>query len=98
MTVPLTARVDHPDARWRREATPRGPFTSVVHVNEKGGRFGGTEEYIALLTAGLSARGVRRFLELVAADLRLDATAIQTVGAKGWDGFVLAVVGAEPGG
>ena len=62
MTVPLTARVDHPDARWRREATPRGPFTSVVHVNEKGGRFGGTEEYIALLTAGLSARGVRSHL------------------------------------
>jgi glycosyltransferase involved in cell wall biosynthesis len=31
-------------------------------VNEKGGRFGGTEEYIALLTAGLSARGVRSHL------------------------------------
>ncbi len=39
-----------------------------------------------------SVRGVRRFLELVAAEPRLDATALQTVGAKGWDGFALALV------
>jgi predicted O-methyltransferase YrrM len=43
-----------------------------------------------------SATGVRRFLELVAADPRLDATAIQTVGAKGHDGFMLAVVNQAP--
>jgi predicted O-methyltransferase YrrM len=36
--------------------------------------------------------GVRRFLELVGADPRLDATAIQTVGSKGWDGFALVLV------
>jgi predicted O-methyltransferase YrrM len=41
-------------------------------------------------------RGVRRFLETVAADPRLDATALQTVGTKGWDGFCLIRVGAEP--
>jgi predicted O-methyltransferase YrrM len=40
-----------------------------------------------------SVRGVRRFIDMVAADPRLDATAIQTVGTKGWDGFVLAIVG-----
>ena len=39
-----------------------------------------------------SAAGVRRFLELVAAEPRLDATAIQTVGVKGHDGFLLALV------
>jgi predicted O-methyltransferase YrrM len=39
-----------------------------------------------------NVRGVRRFLDAIAADPRLDATAIQTVGEKGWDGFVLAVV------
>jgi predicted O-methyltransferase YrrM len=39
-----------------------------------------------------SVAGVRLFLELVGADPRLDATAIQTVGAKGWDGFALALV------
>src|SRR3954463_1018448 len=37
-------------------------FRSVVHVNEKGGSFGGTEEYIALVTAGLTACGVRSSL------------------------------------
>jgi predicted O-methyltransferase YrrM len=41
-----------------------------------------------------SVVGVRRFLHLVAADPRLTATAIQTVGEKGHDGFVLALVGA----
>jgi len=30
--------------------------------------------------------------EMLAAEPRLSATAIQTVGAKGWDGFALAVV------
>ena len=35
---------------------------SVVHVNEKGGSFGGTEEYIALVTSALAARGVRSHL------------------------------------
>jgi predicted O-methyltransferase YrrM len=37
-------------------------------------------------------QGVRRFYELLAAEPRLDATAIQTVGAKGHDGFALALV------
>ena len=39
-----------------------------------------------------SARGAREFIELVGAHPRLDATAIQTVGAKGHDGFLLALV------
>ena len=39
-----------------------------------------------------SAAGVRRFLELVAAEPRLDATAIQTVGTKGHDGLLIALV------
>ena len=36
------------------------------------------------------ARGVREMLELVGSHPRLEAAAIQTVGAKGWDGFVIA--------
>ena len=36
--------------------------------------------------------GVRRFFDMLAAEPRLDATALQTVGCKGWDGFALAVV------
>jgi predicted O-methyltransferase YrrM len=37
-------------------------------------------------------RGVRRFYELLGAEPRVSATAIQTVGAKGHDGFALALV------
>jgi predicted O-methyltransferase YrrM len=36
--------------------------------------------------------GVRRFYERLAAEPRLSATAIQTVGAKGHDGFAIALV------
>jgi predicted O-methyltransferase YrrM len=44
-----------------------------------------------------SVQGVRRFFELLAADPRVSATAVQTVGSKGYDGFALAVVNAPPG-
>ena len=37
-------------------------------------------------------QGVRRFFEMIAADSRLDATALQTVGSKGYDGFTIAIV------
>ncbi|MBV9750046.1 MAG: O-methyltransferase [Acetobacteraceae bacterium] len=37
-------------------------------------------------------RGTRALFDAIAAEPRLTATAIQTVGAKKWDGFVLAVV------
>jgi predicted O-methyltransferase YrrM len=37
-------------------------------------------------------QGVRRFAEMVAAEPRLCATVLQTVGVKGYDGFALAVV------
>lgn len=36
--------------------------------------------------------GIRRFYEVLAAEPRVQATAIQTVGSKGHDGFALAVV------
>jgi predicted O-methyltransferase YrrM len=36
--------------------------------------------------------GIRRLMELVAREPRVDATAIQTVGSKGYDGFLLARV------
>jgi predicted O-methyltransferase YrrM len=36
-----------------------------------------------------SARGTRRMNEMIAAEPRVTATAVQTVGSKGWDGFCL---------
>jgi predicted O-methyltransferase YrrM len=44
-------------------------------------------------SADPSVRGVRAFFDAVAAEPRLRATAIQTVGSKGYDGFALALVG-----
>ncbi|HXS77677.1 MAG TPA: O-methyltransferase [Terracidiphilus sp.] len=37
-------------------------------------------------------KGVRRFTEMVAAEPRLSATVLQTVGSKGYDGFAIAMV------
>ena len=41
-------------------------------------------------------QGVRRFNELLAAEPRVAATTIQTVGSKGYDGFTLAIVTTDP--
>jgi predicted O-methyltransferase YrrM len=43
-------------------------------------------------SADANVIGVRRCLEQLASDPRLDATALQTVGSKGYDGFAIAVV------
>jgi predicted O-methyltransferase YrrM len=47
-----------------------------------------------VLLAGSSndVDGIRRAHELIANEPRVSATAIQTVGSKGWDGFTLALV------
>lgn len=39
-----------------------------------------------------AVQGVRRLNDLIAAEPRVDATAIQTVGLKGYDGFAIALV------
>jgi predicted O-methyltransferase YrrM len=40
-------------------------------------------------------QGVQRFNEAVAAEPRVTATAMQTVGSKGYDGFTIALVVGE---
>jgi predicted O-methyltransferase YrrM len=47
---------------------------------------------LAASSADPNVQGVRRFNELVAAERRVSATAIQTVGSKGYDGFAIALV------
>ncbi|HEX6070335.1 MAG TPA: hypothetical protein VFZ18_10935, partial [Longimicrobiaceae bacterium] len=43
--------------------------------------------------------GTRRLFETIRADSRVDATVLQTVGVKGYDGFVIAVVNeSDPAG
>ncbi|MBW4646706.1 MAG: O-methyltransferase [Goleter apudmare HA4340-LM2] len=41
-----------------------------------------------------NVQGIRRFNEMLAAEPRVSATAIQTVGSKGYDGFAMAIVTA----
>ncbi|MGL1297114.1 hypothetical protein ACSTKD_00040, partial [Vibrio parahaemolyticus] len=43
-------------------------------------------------SADPDVRGVRRFFDALAAEPRVTATALQTVGSKGWDGFAIALV------
>ena len=43
-------------------------------------------------SADANVRGVRRFNELLVASKRITATAIQTVGSKGYDGLVIGIV------
>jgi predicted O-methyltransferase YrrM len=40
-------------------------------------------------------QGIRRFYDALAAESRVTATTIQTVGSKGYDGFAIAVVTAD---
>jgi predicted O-methyltransferase YrrM len=40
-------------------------------------------------------QGLRRFNELVAAEPQMSATAIQTVGSKGYDGFTILLIGKD---
>jgi len=48
-------------------------------------------------SADPAVQGVRRAMDVLAGDARLSATAIQTVGTKGHDGFALALVLPRPG-
>jgi len=43
-------------------------------------------------TTDPNVRGLRRYIEMIAANPRLSATALQTVGERGYDGFALALV------
>jgi len=43
-------------------------------------------------TTDTSVQGMRRFMEIAAAERRVLATALQTVGSKGYDGFSIALV------
>ncbi len=63
------------------------PETAIVVDNAV--RSGAT---VGPANAGRDVVGVRRMFDMMAREPRLQATAVQTVGAKGWDGFALAIV------
>jgi predicted O-methyltransferase YrrM len=49
-------------------------------------------EVLDAASSDSSVQGIRRFFDMLAEEPRLSATAIQTVGVKGWDGLSFAIV------
>jgi predicted O-methyltransferase YrrM len=74
---------------WALKLARRGSLIVVDNVVRGGA-------VIDAASSDVSVQGVRRFLEILAGEPRVSATAIQTVGLKGYDGFAVAVVIAEP--
>jgi predicted O-methyltransferase YrrM len=70
---------------WALRLTRRGSLILVDNVVRKGA-------VVDAESADPSVQGVRRFYEMLAAEPRVSATALQTVGSKGYDGFALALV------
>jgi len=74
---------------WALKLSRRGTVIIVDNVVRKGA--------VADPASGdASVQGIRRFNTLLAAERRVSATAIQTVGSKGYDGFAIALVVADP--
>jgi predicted O-methyltransferase YrrM len=73
---------------WALELSRRGSVIVADNV-VRGGEIGDAA------SSDPAVPGVRRFYERVAREPRLSATAIQTVGSKGYDGFALALVVAD---
>ena len=74
---------------WALKLARRGSLIVVDNVVRGGEVLDGTSDNPRVL-------GVRRTLELLAAEPRVSATAIQTVGGKGYDGIALALVTSDP--
>jgi predicted O-methyltransferase YrrM len=76
----------YPDyLKWAMKLSRRGTIIVADNVIRKGA-------VIDAKSNDARVQAVRRYNELVAADPRLTATALQTVGSKGYDGFTIAVV------
>jgi predicted O-methyltransferase YrrM len=71
--------------RWAVELSRPGAVIIVDNVVRKG-------EVANANTTDPNAEGMRRFMEILAKDSRVEATGLQTVGIKGHDGFVIARV------
>ena len=76
---------------WSLKMSRRGTAIIVDNVVRRGA-------VLDASSADPDVQGVRRLNELLAADRRVSATTVQTVGSKGYDGFTLALSAAEPAG
>jgi len=70
---------------WALKLSRRGTVIVVDNVVRKGA-------VADAASADAAVQGVRRLNQLMAGEPRVSATALQTVGGKGYDGFALALV------
>jgi len=73
---------------WALKLSRRGSLIIADNVVRKGG-------VADAANPDPNIQGVRRFSELLAGDPRVEATVLQTVGSKGYDGFAIALVVGE---
>jgi predicted O-methyltransferase YrrM len=73
---------------WALQLTRRGSLIIVDNVVRSGA-------VVDEQTADANVQGVRTFLQMAAEEPRVTATALQTVGVKGYDGFAVALVTGE---
>ncbi|MEP7241882.1 MAG: O-methyltransferase [Devosia sp.] len=71
--------------RWALKLAHEGTAIVLDNVIRDGGVIDATSR-----DAGI--RGSREAFDLLASEPRIDSTALQTVGAKGWDGFAIGLV------
>ena len=74
---------------WALKLSRRGSLIVVDNVVRSGA-------IVDAASTDANVQGVQRFYELVAKEPRVSATAIQTVGSKGYDGFATVLVTADP--
>jgi predicted O-methyltransferase YrrM len=70
---------------WALKLSRKGTMIVVDNIVREG-------EVIDAASGDANVQGARQLFDLLAAEPRLEATALQTVGSKGYDGFVLAIV------
>jgi predicted O-methyltransferase YrrM len=73
---------------WAMKLSRRGSVIVIDNVVRDGKVIDATSE-------DPSVQGVRQMNDMLASDRRISATAIQTVGSKGYDGFAVALVTAD---
>jgi predicted O-methyltransferase YrrM len=74
--------------RWALKLSRRGSIIVVDNVVREG-------RVLDAKTDDADIQGIRRLTEIMAAESRVSATAIQTVGVKGYDGLAVALVVAD---
>lgn len=75
--------------RWALKFSRKGSVIITDNVVRKGA-------VVDEATSDPNIVGVRQFADLVANEPTVNATAIQTVGSKGYDGFAIALVTEDP--